>query len=315
MRVLVVATPLASLSAAAVTGAVAAGWRRAAPSDQVSTHLLATGTRGLREVLPPGVAVIEAVDMLDHSAQAFITGTTAPLGEALLRALPGESRVVVGAGLTRVHDGGRGFADVLVRRWGSLRTAHEALHGVELELVGADPAPLLGLHGAGAMRAAEVGAAAAQGREREVAAFAAEVEAQLGSPDPDTGRPVRWARAPWSGLAGGAGFVLLALGARAAGGEEYTAAATGLGAAVGGADLCVVVLEELDEVALGRSTLTAVAPAALEAAVPVVVLSGEDHTARRHRAGLGVVGSYTCSLEADGLREAGRRLARTWSPH
>jgi len=68
-------------------------------------------------------------------------------------------------------------------------------------------------------------------------------------------------------------------------------------------------------VALGRSTLTAVAPAALEAAVPVVVLSGEDHTARRHRAGLGVVGSYTCSLEADGLREAGRRLARTWSPH
>lgn len=311
MRILVVSAPVGALGAGTITRAVAAGWRAAAPDDVVVPHTLATGEAGLAEVVGPGVAVIEAAAHLEQDG----SGGTARLGREVLEAVDtGAARIVIGAGLSRVHDGGRGFAEVVTARWGSLAAAREALACVDLVLAGSDPSPLLGLHGAGARLAAEIGPAAAQEREREVAAFAAGVEADLAPADLVTGRRIRWSSAPFSGLAGGAGFLLLALGARAVGGEEYSAACTGLTGAVADADLCVVVVEEVDDVALHRSALTAVAPAALAAAVPVVVVSAADHTSRRHRAGLGVVGSHTCAIEEDALVGMGRRLARTWSP-
>jgi len=263
----------------------------------------------MRDILDPAVAVLETT-LLDDSDTAFASGSTAPLALALLEAIGrGATRVVICARHTRVHDGGRGFAEVLAERWGSLPAAREALSAIDMVVAGSDPAPLVGLRGAGAILASEVGAGVAQERERQVAAFAAGVERELAP----AGRRVRWSAAPWSGSAGGAAFVLLALGGRAMAAEEYSAVVTDLGGAVRRSDLCVTVVPELNATTLARSALAALAPRALQAAVPIVVLSGEDHTSRPHRAELGVAGSYTCRLEDPSLRETARRVARTWS--
>ena len=81
------------------------------------------------------------------------------------------------------------------------------------------------------------------------------------------------------------------------------------------ADLCVVVVEEMDALALEDSAAAAVAPAALAAGCPVIVLTGEDHTSRHQRAGLGIVGSYATGgpLGPAALAERVVRVARTWT--
>jgi len=316
MRVVVVSAAVGPLRAPEATGAVRAGWQETVPRDDVRTHILSDGARGLRDALgaSSGTVVVETGDLLDRSDAAFHGGSTDAVARALLDAVDGGARrVVFGMGPSRVHDGGAGLLHVVRERWGDLVTARAALGGVELVVAGADPLPLLGLHGAGALLAPVVGAREAQDREAEVARFAAAVEEELAPLDLVTGRRVRWSGVPYGGLAGGAGFALLALGARAAGGFELTAVETSLEDEVTSADLCVAVLEVLDAVALERSAVSAVAPGALEAAIPVVVISGEDQTSRRHRAALGIAGVHTSELDAASLRDMARRVARTWS--
>lgn len=311
MRVLVGATAVRDFTAGELTGAVITGWHAAA-ADELEAFALSDGATGLGESLAaakgPGsaAAVVETGHLLTGS-------TTAPVARALVSAVDaGADRVVLGMAASRAHDGGQGFAEVIRERFGSLAAAREALAAVDVVVVGNDRLPLLGLHGAGARLADEIGPDEAQRRDREVAAFASAVGAELELPR----RPApRLATAAFTGLGGGSAFVALALGARATSGAEYTVTASGMAAAVPRADLCLVVVEEMDAVALEESAAAALAPAALEAGCPVVVLSGEDHTSRHQRAALGIVGSYTTvgPLDPDALAVRVLRVARTWT--
>ena len=311
MRIVVGTSAVRDTTAAELGAAVVRGWRATAP-DELAVHLLSDGVTGLADAVAaspgPQPAVIETANLL--------TGTsTAPVAEALLDTLDsGVGRVVLGMGRSAVHDGGRGFAAVMRRRFGSLAAARERLSGHDIVVLGNERLPLVGLHGAGAQLAATFGAERAQRLDREVADFAAAVEAELPH-DLLSGRPLRLATADHSGLGGGSAFLALALGARARSGIAWTADASGLSEAVVTADLCVVVVEEMDALALEDSAAAAVAPAALAAGCPVIVLTGEDHTSRHQRAGLGIVGSYATGgpLGPAALAERVVRVARTWT--
>lgn len=313
MRIVVGATAIRDFTADELTGAVAAGWRAAAPDD-VEAFALSDGATGLAESLAraagpgSGAAVIETAHLLTGSGTALV-------GRALLDAIDaGADRIVLGMGRSGAHDGGAGFAAVVRDRFGSLAAARTALAGVDVVVVGNERLPLLGLHGAGARLADELGPEEAQHLERHIAAFASAVEAELPAV-PGSRRPPRLATAAFSGLGGGSGFLALALGARATTGVGFTVTASGMAAAVAAADLCLVVVDEMDAVALEDSAAAAIAPAALSAGCPVVVLTGEDHTSRHQRAVLGIAGSYATggALEPEALAVRVLRVARTWT--
>lgn len=305
MRIAVGVSAVRDFTAAELGAAVAQGWRAAAP-DQVELFALSDGVTGLAESLAAApVAVVETSHLLTSP-------TTAPVAEALVAAVDaGADRVVLGMGRSRVHDGGRGFADVIRARYGSLSAAREWWTGTEITVVGNEPLPLLGLRGAGARLAEYLGPEEAQRRDRTVGDFAAHVEGELW---PTATRPPRFALRPFSGLGGGSAFLALALGARAMSGLEYTADASGLTQAVATADLCLLVVDLMDIPALSESAAAAVAPAALASGCPVVVITREDHTSRYQRAALGVVGCYTTdALDPEALAVRILRVARTWA--
>ncbi|MGM0384546.1 MAG: glycerate kinase [Actinomycetota bacterium] len=313
MRIVVGATAVRDLTAGDLTGAVVAGWHAAAPDD-LEAFALSDGVTGLAESLSAatgpgsGATVVETAHLLTGS-------TTAPVARAMLDAVDsGADRVVLGMGRSLVHDGGAGFAAVVRERFGTLAAARAALAGVDVVVVGNDRLPLLGLHGAGARLVDDLGPAEAQRRDREVAAFAAAVGAEFPA-DLLPGRASRLATAAYSGLGGGSAFLALALGARATSGVEHTVVASGMAAAVSHADLCLVVVDEMDAIALEDSAAAAVAPAALDAGCPVVVLTGEDHTSRHQRAALGIVASYSMggTLDPEALAVRVPRVARTWT--
>lgn len=328
MRVLLVADALGVLGAPAVTGAVARGWQTHAPTDVVTAVHMSDGARDLAAALAPGGwhAVAPGVALLGAEPATVVVDSarvlrgadsTAPLAAPLLAARATDaSRVVVGAGREPFLDGGAGLADRLTARFHDLRAARAALRGPELLVAGADPLPLLGMHGAAASLSGVLGPAGAQEVGTEVGRFAAEVERALAPMDLASGRPVRWSALPRSGLAGGAAFLLMALGAAPVDARELVAEAVGLADAVAAADLCVVVLEQLTPSTLVNSALPVVARRALAAARPLVVLAGVDTTSRSERAAGGISASYPFepALGEEGLVVRAERLARTWSP-
>lgn len=312
MRVVVGTSAIRDFTAAEFGEAVVRGWRAAAPGDDIEAFALSDGVTGLAESL---VVARDAPDAVIETGHLLTGSTSAPVGEELLAALDrGARRVVLGMGRSRVHDGGRGFAEAIRLRHGTLLAARERLAGVDLVVAGNERLPLVGLHGAGAELAATLGPEEAQRLDREAADFAASVEQELPR-DLLSGRPLRLATAEYSGLGGGSAFVALALGARAVDGTAHTAEASGLTAAVARADLVLVVVDQMDALALETSAAAAVAPAALGAGCPVVVLTGEDHTSRHQRAALGVVGCYATGgvLDPESLAVRALRVARTWS--
>lgn len=312
MRVVVGTSAVRDFTAAKLGEAVVRGWHAAAPGDDIEAFAVSDGVTGLAESL---AVAREAPDAVIETGHLLTGSTSAPVGEELLAALDrGARRVVLGMGRSLVHDGGRGFAEVMRRRHGSLQTTRDRLTGIDIVVVGNERTPLVGLHGAGALLAVSLGDEDAQRLDREVSEFAAAVEREL-SHDLPTGRPVRLVTAEYSGLGGGSAFLALALGARSMSGVTLTAVASGLTAAITGADLCLVIVDEMDARALEDSTVAAIAPAALMAGCPVVVVTGADHTSRHQRAALGVVGCYVTgrALDPESLAILVQRVARTWS--
>lgn len=291
MRVLVVAGDLAGRDASRVCADVVRGWRAAAPHDEVrALEIPETVDRACTLLGLPDVSAYEP-----HDAVAT---------------LDGEDLVAVG---TRIaHDGGAPFLHAAIARWGSATAARAALSGTVF--ASDDPAPLRGLRGAGARRADAVGAERAQRDEAAVGEYAAELERELAPCDLVSGTRVSWSLEPFSGAGGGVGFTLLALGARAAHVRDVACARTGAAGMVEQSDLVVAVLDTLGVEELSGSVLTALAPAALEAVVPVVAIVDEDHTSRRQRASLGVVGTYETRNELEEVAGLAARVARTWSP-
>jgi glycerate kinase len=325
------------LSAAEAAEAVARGWLRSAPYDEVDLLPLSDGGPGFVDVLSGALAgelgVVTVSGPLGDPVPARVlrVGDTAyveaaeaaglhlvaverrdaeaagsaGVGELLLAAAAtGAERIVVGVGGTAGTDGGRGLLTALEGR-------RDELAGRELVVATATDAPLMGHSGAAHGFAAAKGAdrAARDRLEERLRAWATET---------DGGLAVR----PGAGAGGGIGFALMLLGAERVNGTELVAGLTGLDARVRTADLAVTALGALDWEALRGRVIVGVTQAAQRAGRPTVVLAGRVDVGRRELASVGVDGAYAAdevplgeeSLDAgDLLAVLAARVARTWS--
>lgn len=321
-----------TLTAREVAEAVAEGWRRTAPDDDLRLCPLADGGPGFVDVLhsalggvlrtttvtgPLGTPV-EAT-WLEHDGTAYIesaqacglhlipaeqrphtaeTATTRGVGE-LLNAARRARTIVVGLGGSGTTDGGAGMRE----------TAGE----VTARLVAASDVenPLLGPHGAARTFGPQKGASP-EAVERLEARLAAMEELAA----------VR--DRPGAGAAGGLGAGLLALGATVVSGAGLVRELTGLDAALDHADLAVTGEGSFDWQSLRGKLVTAVARGAADRGLPCVVLAGQVSVGRREAAAVGVQDSYAVadhvgSVErsladpAGTLADLAAHVARQWS--
>jgi glycerate kinase len=215
--------------------------------------------------------------------------TSLGTGELIKAALARRAhRVLVGIGGSATVDGGAGIARALGMRFldasgrelplggGALERLDRIddsrldarLHGVELVVAADVRNPLLGEDGAARVFAPQKGATPEQvdalerGLERLADRLAIDLDADVSD-------------APGAGAAGGAGAMLLALGASVRSGAEVVLEAAGLAAKIAGAQLVVTGEGRIDATTLDGKAPSAVAAAARDAGVPCVALTGE----------------------------------------
>lgn len=291
-----------SLTAVAAARAIAEGWRRARPQDDLVLLPLSDGGPGFVEVLAarhpdwqvrqsrvrgPLSDEVDATWVFDPaSATAYIESAQA-CGLALLGGAPtvhtalaahsdGVGRlvdealccaartVVVGLGGSACTDGGRGMVDAL----GGLAEAGRKLAGVDLIAATDVEHPLLGPSGAARVFGPQKGAdlATVEVLEARLAAWADVLEAAAG-------RSV--AAVPGAGAAGGLGAALLALGGHRESGAALIAAHTGALREIARADLLITGEGRLDGQSLRGKVVGSLAAAARQWGVPVVVMAGQ----------------------------------------
>lgn len=197
-----------AVGAAAAAQALAHGWSAARPDDELVTHPLSAGGRGLLEALQASVGgeqevavvrdawgepvpatwlragrtgYVEAAPLLGEPSSAEAArlatgGSSAGVGELLLAVLRSPvTRVVVGLGEVGVHDAGLGALHALAGTEPGadlgevVARAAAAVRGVELVVAAGVDRPLLGLSGAGAALADRPGIDAALAQQRELA--------------------------------------------------------------------------------------------------------------------------------------------------
>ncbi|QQQ77831.1 glycerate kinase [Saccharothrix sp. 6-C] len=303
-----------TLTAREVAEAVAEGWRRTAPDDELHLRPLADGGPGFVDVLhaalggalhtttvsgPLGVPV-EAV-WLEHDGTAYIesaqacglhlvpvderaraaeTATTRGVGELVNAA--GDAAVhtiVVGLGGSGTTDGGAGL--------------REAVRPVTARLVAAADVenPLLGPHGAARTFGPQKGASPEA---------VARLEARLAAMDELADVRDR----PGAGAAGGLGAALMALGAEVASGAGMVRELTRLDEALDHADLAVTGEGSFDWQSLRGKLVTAVASGSAERGVPCLVLAGQVTVGRREAAAAGVQESYAVAEHAGSVERS-----------
>lgn len=280
MRVVVCPDKFAgTLSAVEAAAAMAEGWLRARPNDEVTQIPLADGGPGFLEVLHANLGgqfhPVQVQDplgrpvdaqWLEHNGTAYIEAAqanglallapeerdplrTSSFGVGELIAAAAMPQIVVGLGGSATNDGGRG--------------AFEALAGQPVDglLLATDvDSPLLGPHGATYGFAPQKGA-----RPEQLPALEQRMQdwAQ---------RDQELAQAPGAGAAGGLGFGLMLLGGRRVSGIELVAEAVGLKRACAEADLVITGEGKFDWQSLHGKVASGVLTAAGD--VPVVVLAG-----------------------------------------
>lgn len=325
------------LAAAEAVDAVARGWARSAPDDELDLLPLSDGGPGFVDVLAgalggelgvvtvrgplgdpvparvlsrEGTAYVESAEavglhLLAPERRDPVAASSYGVGELLLAAAAtGARRVVVGVGGTATADGGRGLLAALEGR-------RDELDGIGLVAATATDAPLMGPSGAAHGFAAAKGADRA-GRDR------IEDRLRAWATETDGGLAVR----PGAGAGGGIGFGLMLLGAERVNGTALVAAATRLDERARAADLAVTALGVFDWEALRGRVVVGVARAAQQAGRPTVVLADRVEVGRRELAAAGVDGAYAAEdvpigdepLPAgDRLAVLAARVARTWS--
>jgi glycerate kinase len=241
----------------------------------------------------------------------------------------GADEVVVGLGGSGTNDGGAGLLAAL----GAVAEPAEALKGgaaglpnlVSLDLAPAVArltgrrlvaasdvtSPLLGLRGATNVYGPQKGLS----KERlfavdgALSGFAHLVDREA-------------ADVPGAGAAGGLGYALILLGARARPGIELVAEASGFAESLRGADLVVTGEGSLDPQTFTGKVVAGVAVLAGEAGVPCVALAGRVEVGSRELRAAGIDAAYSL-VEAygagpaldrpgDSLRALAERVARTW---
>ncbi|GAB3035161.1 hypothetical protein GCM10011376_19240 [Nocardioides flavus (ex Wang et al. 2016)] len=329
MRVLIAPDKFAgTLTAVQAAEAIAAGWRRHAPGDDLDLAPMADGGPGFVDVLhaalggdlvavtvpgphgSPVPAVVLRVGDTAYveSAQAaglhlasgpVETASSAGVGELLLAAVEGgATTVVVGLGGTGTNDGGAGVLAALGA------TADGVLDGgpAELATVSAvDIAPARArLAGVTLVAASDVdnpltglfGATKTFGPQKGVAEDrVAEVDGWLESFAAAVDR--RTSLDKGAGAAGGIGYALLVLGATREPGIELVASAVSLAERARACDLVVTGEGAFDFSSRAGKVPYGVAGVASEALRPCVALAGQVLVGSREMRALGIESAYS----------------------
>lgn len=326
-----------TLSAPAAAAAMAEGWRRARPQDELVSVPMSDGGPGFLDVLPgqlvsvlvedplarPTVAsyrldgetaYVESAQacglhLLDPTERDPEVTTTYGVGQLVRAAVEaGARRAVVGLGGSATNDGGAGFLAALgVRREGAdgERLAPGCLPLAQATRLVGQPLDV-------ELVAATDVDNPLLGPDGATRTFAP----QKGGGDLDAMEAAlgRWADlleahlAPardlsGAGAAGGLGFAILASGGSRIPGASVVAEASGLAEAIRAADLVVTGEGSFDWQSLRGKVVCAVAAAAAEEGVPCVVVAGRTSVGRREAAAAGIDAAYSLEDEV-GLEAA-----------
>jgi glycerate 2-kinase len=334
MRVLIAPDKFAgTLTAVEAAEAIAEGWRRRAPQDELELVPMADGGPGFVDVLhaslggdllavtvtgPYGESVPASVLVVGdtayvESAQAcglHLTppgsrdperATTRGVGELLAAAVDaGARRVVVGLGGSGTNDGGAGLLAAL----GAVPDPADALDrgpsGLG-DLIGVDLAPARALvEGVTIVAASDVDnpLLGLIGATNVYGPQKGVAEERLQAVDAMLERLAestdkKVALAKGAGAAGGLGFALLLLGAARQPGIEVVAKAVGLEPKAAAADLVVTGEGAFDFQSRSGKVPYGVAAAANRALVPCIALAGKVLVGSREMRALGVESAYS----------------------
>lgn len=320
-----------SLTALDAARAIAEGWGRGRPGDEVVLAPQSDGGPGFVDVLAARVGAPElrrsrvsgplrqrvdaewifeadtATAYLEAAQACGLARLGGPpdsvtavaahsrgVGELIGEAVDAGARtVVIGLGGSGCTDGGRGMLDAL---GGPVAAAHR-LTGVRLIAATDVEHPLLGPTGAARVFGPQKGAdpATVDRLERRLAEWADRLESV-------TGRVVRGL--PGAGAAGGIGAALLALGGRRESGAALIAARTGLAADIAGADLIVTGEGRLDPQSLHGKVVGTLAGLGRAAGTPVLVLAGQVELDRAACRAAGISAAYAVADHAGSVRRA-----------
>ncbi len=200
------------------------------------------------------------------------------------------------------------------------------LRSVDIVVAYSDNVPLTGMHGMSGTAAllGDLESEEAQACERSVSSmlhalntgFKVDAEGKTGmnllAPTAPALTFKDLARNDAAGNAGGLGFALLALGARAVPLNQALLTQFGLSELIDSADVIVVKQDALDGPAFAHSTLGVVAPLALVAVAPVVAVVEDQIMGARELAAQGIATAYVVNPEQ--LEESVTRIARSWTP-
>ena len=334
MRVVIAPDKFAgTLTAVEAAQAIAAGWRRRAPQDDLELVPMADGGPGFVDVLhaslggdllaqtvtgPYGAAVPAGILLVGdtayvESAQAcglHLTpegerdperATTRGVGELVAAGVDaGARRVVVGLGGSATNDGGAGLLSAL----GAVATPGDALdHGPSrlggLEKVDLTPA-LERLDGVSLVAASDVDnpLLGLIGATNVFGPQKGVAQDRLQAVDAMLERLAaatdkKVALAKGAGAAGGLGFALLLLGATREPGVELVARAVDLHDKAAAADLVVTGEGAFDFSSRSGKVPYGVAAVAAEALVPCIALAGKVLVGSREMRALGVESAYS----------------------
>ena len=125
------------------------------------------------------------------------------------------------------------------------------------------------------------------------------------------GQDVHPARLRGSGVGGGVGAVIAAIGGRIVSTGDLLSQLLDLDDIMEGCDLLIVAEPELSSPLLAESTLERVTSAAAAYALPVVAITRRSSLSHFEKAEWGLHGVFETE-ESVTLEDAGRRVARTW---
>ncbi len=290
-----------SLTAVEAAEAIAIGWHRGRPDDELTLAPQSDGGPGFVGVLagrlgevrtlrvsgplteqvsadwvfdpaPPGTAYIECAQACGlgllggpPTVQTALAAHSRGVGQLIAAAVAaGAGRIVVGLGGSSCTDGGRGMIDEL----GGLGAGRRLLADVELIAATDVEHPLLGPMGAAAVFGPQKGADAdtVQVLEQRLSDWAVELNGAAGRPVSDE---------PGAGAAGGLGAGLLALGGRREAGAAIIAEHTRLADAIAAAALVITGEGRFDDQSLHGKVVSALAAGARSREIPVLVLAGQ----------------------------------------
>jgi glycerate kinase len=313
-----------SLTAVEAAQAIADGWRRGRPDDELTLAPQSDGGPGFVGVLAgrlgevhalrvsgpltedvsaewvldpakPSTAYIECAQACGlallggpPTVQTALAAHSRGVGQLIAAAVrAGAGRIVVGLGGSACTDGGRGMVEEL----GDLAEARELLAGVELIAATDVEHPLLGPMGAATVFGPQKGADpdTVLVLERRLSDWAVELNAAAGRTVSDQ---------PGAGAAGGIGAALLALGGRRESGAAVIAEHTRLADDIAAAQLVITGEGRFDDQSLHGKVVSALAAGARSRRIPVLVLAGQVTLAEDTLADAGIAAAFSITDHA-----------------